>query len=628
MWRVSTPQQLWRQGMPKFQQDAPAQPPNAFLADRALVSIVQRRCAGRTQFVHSDLERFGNILASPEVLQFGHDANANLPVLRQFDQWGQRIDRIDTAHGWKALKDLAATEGLIATGYEREHAKSSIPRIHQYIKLYMFAPKSALVSCPLAMTDGATRVFELLGNSDITTKQLKAEFLPRLLSRDPRTFITSGQWMTEKPGGSDVGNTETLAVPSGDTPNAFTIHGQKWFSSATDADIAFLLAREAVSEGQATGNLKKVMRDGCTFVDGSRGLSLFFAQVWVHDPAQKDMDLNRVHHHAHRSVQKLNGIRVVALKNKFGTKSLPTAELELDGMRATRFGDPLRGIKAVSTMLNITRLHTAVTSVGAFRHCLFLAKSFATKRVAFGAPLARQPLQARVLADLEITCTAHTHAAMYVVDLLGRTETDPHDGDAGVLLRFLTPVMKAWCAKTAVVGISECMEALGGVGYIEESGIGLALRDMQVNAIWEGASNVMSLDVLRVLKETRGEAINVFVKAMTNLLHAQPMPASHPLATCKSHVEVQLKSFVTLCKTAAQKEVASRTLLYLTGRIVASVLLIDEAIYTREAVDEDMARRWVLGSTNGLLFGVSGDVGEEFDGIDADARIAFSGAKL
>ncbi|KAJ3407531.1 hypothetical protein CcCBS67573_g00696 [Chytriomyces confervae] len=617
----------------KFQQEPPRTPQNSFTADRALASIVKRRCGSDAPSVHRDLEAFGKLLQSPEVEQFSRDGNTNLPVLRQYSQWGERIDRIDTAHGWKCLKDLSATEGLIATGYERANKNPSTPRVHQFCKIFLFSPKSAMVSCPLAMTDGATRVFELLGDSpDPTTQNLKREFYPRLLSRDPRKFITSGQWMTEKPGGSDVGMTETIAIQNKTQPaeNSFSIHGQKWFSSATDSDITFLLAREAVTDVIAANATKKSFQDadGNQFAHGSRGLSLFFAQVWVNDP-QASGDLEKMHHHAHRSVQKLNGIRVVGLKDKFGTKSLPTAELELDGMQAHRFGDPLKGIKAVSTMLNITRIHAAVGSVGAFRHCLYLAKDFANKRIAFGKPLAQQPLQARVLADLEVTCTALTHACFFVVDLLGQTESEKNPSqDIQVLLRFLTPVLKAWGSKTSVAAISECMEALGGVGYIEGTGIGLALRDTQVNAIWEGATNVMSLDVLRVLAETKGDAARIFHQGMSKILNTHPIPTSHPLAASKKRIEEKLSSFAILCKEAVVNQVASRTLLNLMGSILASVLLVEEALYSGRAADMEIARRWVLCcSSNGALFGVASDTEHSMDSIDVDTRIAFE-AKL
>ena len=75
------------------------------------------------------------------------------------------------------------------------------------MKLFLYSPSSGLYSCPLAMTDGAAKTAEA-GRLD-----LPHGAFARLTSRDPDRFWTSGQWMTEKGGGSDVAaGTETLAV--------------------------------------------------------------------------------------------------------------------------------------------------------------------------------------------------------------------------------------------------------------------------------------------------------------------------------------------------------------------------------------------------------------------------------
>ncbi|KAJ3060032.1 hypothetical protein HDU98_003971 [Podochytrium sp. JEL0797] len=613
-----------------FQQTAPEHPSNAFLADRVLMSIVQRRGAQHSKLIHDDLARFSTVLASPEVKQNSHAATIHLPQLRQFTPWGQRIDQIDTSHGWKSMKDLSAVEGLIATGYERHKypLNPSAARVHQFAKLFLFSPVSALYTCPLAMTDGAARVLEL-SSGDEGVKEVREEYLPRLVSRDPTRFVTSGQWMTEKPGGSDVGNSETVAMPVvGAVRPEFVVKGQKWFSSATDADITFLLAREGIpseSSGLASKGptTKSYSSDSHTFHQGSKGLSLFFAPIWIETPASK-----QIHHHAQRSVQSLNGIQIVALKNKHGTKQLPTAELSLTGLRAVRVGPAFKGVKTVATMLNITRLHAAVGTVAGFRHVLFLARDFAKKRSVFGKVLARQPLQARVLADLEVTTAALMRASFYVVQLLGVTETMGVREDA-VLLRFLTPVIKAWVSKTSNAGIAECMEALGGVGYIEETGVSAVLRDQAVNMIWEGATNVMALDVVRVLVETKGEAARIFQERLTSILVANNPTKTPRLATLTKKLESELASFRTRCDSAVSNEVESRTLLFHMGYLIASVLLVDEAAYSGDVMDIAIAERWVLNcGVNGFQFGVGGyEKGEEVFAKEMDYLVAF-GAKL
>ena len=139
------------------------------------------------------------------------------------------------------MKTISAEEGLVAIPYSGEHAEYG--RLYQVAKLYMFAPASGLFSCPLAMTDGAAATLQMLG--------VEGDALNRLTSRDPKIFWTSGQWMTEPKGGSDVnGSTETVALPDGG--GGWRLHGYKWFSSATDSDMALTLAR-VVRDGRIGG---------------------------------------------------------------------------------------------------------------------------------------------------------------------------------------------------------------------------------------------------------------------------------------------------------------------------------------------------------------------------------------
>ena len=170
------------------------------------------------------------------------------------------------------------------------------------------------------MTDGAVRCLELHGPPNIQTLSI-----PRLTSTTGSELWTSGQWMTERIGGSDVSATESRAYrENGDT---WTIKGFKWFSSATDCDMTLLLAK--------TPGIEKV--------------SLFWARV-------KDEDGS------------LNGIRIIRLKDKFGTKTIPTAELELVGMKgAVMIGKEGQGVKAISEVLNITRIHCAIGSIAQMR---------------------------------------------------------------------------------------------------------------------------------------------------------------------------------------------------------------------------------------------------------------------
>lgn len=395
-------------------------------------------------------------LSAGEMLALADEAERDPPRLVPFDAWGRRIDRIEVSPAWKRLHAIAAEEGIVATAYERTEGPWS--RVHQVAKLYLYHPSSAVASCPLAMADGAARVIELYGDAD-----LRERVLPRLLSRDPATFWTSGQWMTERTGGSDVSGTSTVAIPSSTDDRAFRLHGVKWFTSATTAEIALALAR---IEGAP---------------EGSRGLSLFLIELGDGPPTER-------------------GIHVLRLKDKLGTRALPTAELELVGAPARLVGEPGRGVATVASMLNVTRLYNATGAAASLGRALALARDYATRRRAFGKLLAEQPLHLETLADLAAEQAGAFHLVFHAAELVGREETGSASPAERAVLRLLVPLTKLSTGKQAVAGVSEALEMFGGAGYIEDTGLPRMLRDAQVLSIWEGTTNVLALDVLRAIR--------------------------------------------------------------------------------------------------------------------------------
>jgi hypothetical protein len=192
----------------------------------------------------------------------------------------------------------------------------------------------------------------------------------------------------------------------------------------------------------------------------------------------------------------LNGIRLERLKDKLGTRKVPTAELTLEGAGAQLVAGATHGTRAIEPMLKITRAWNSVCAASFMRHGLSLAEDYARRRVAFGAPLAAQPLHRETLADLEARAAGAFLLTFHLAELLGREEADLLDEEERSLLRFLTPLVKLATGKRSVHAASEVLEAFGGAGYVEDSGIPVLLRDAQVLPIWEGTTNVLSLDAL------------------------------------------------------------------------------------------------------------------------------------
>lgn len=432
-----------------FIQEGPALG-NQYRDDEALRAWLSRRMPAETLLaIEPGLEALG-ARAAGEMLALTAEAEAQLPRHVPYDAWGRRIDHIEVSAAWQALHRIAAEEGIVATGYERKQGEWS--RLHQFVRLHLYTPSSAIYSCPLAMTDGAARVVELFGDD-----RLKKDVLPHLLSRDPKQFWTSGQWMTERSGGSDVSGTSTEAKLE---QGGWKLYGTKWFTSATTSEIALTLARDPEAGGK---------------------LSLYLLEL---------RDANG----------KLNDIFVHRLKDKLGTWALPTAELSLQGTPAIRIGEPGKGVKHIATVLNITRLYNAVSAVSYMRRGIALATDYAKKRRAFGKFLIEHPLHHETLADLEAEYAGALHLVLGLGRLLGRAELGMATPAQVMLLRLLTPVAKLYTAKQSIAVASEVLEAFGGAGYVEDTGLPRLLRDCQVLSIWEGTTNVLSLDVLRVLE--------------------------------------------------------------------------------------------------------------------------------
>jgi alkylation response protein AidB-like acyl-CoA dehydrogenase len=278
---------------------------------------------------------------------------------------------------------------------------------------------------------------------------------------------TSGQWMTERTGGSDVSQSETIAKQDGDT---WRLYGTKWFTSATTSQMALTLARP---EGNP---------------EGSRGLALFLVEL-------RDAS------------GRLRNIYVNRLKDKLGTRKVPTAELTLDGTPAELVAGREDGIRNIAPMLNVTRTWNSVAACALARRGLALAADFAGKRVAFGAPLAEKPLHVDTLAGLEAEFLGALHLTFFVAELMGREEAGKASAEQQSLLRLLTPVAKLLTGRQAVQILSEAIESFGGAGYVEDTGLPLLLRDAQVLPIWEGTTNVLSLETLRALQAVGGLAV-------------------------------------------------------------------------------------------------------------------------
>ncbi|KAF2640463.1 hypothetical protein P280DRAFT_489978 [Massarina eburnea CBS 473.64] len=558
--------------------------------DRVFARILSLYLPSDVPHVNEHVQRMARVALDPEVLIHSCDAEVNHPTLRPLSTFGEenKNDPLWTPTGWQKLKEIGYREGVVAVAYDESHTKYN-RRIYQFALNHLWGPTSTMTSCPMSMTDGAAtllkRHLEDEDGDQPGRREVFNNVFRRLTSRDPTIAWTSGQWMTERSGGSDVSGTETIATrltaealisetleSSVDTVGMplgpWSIDGFKWFSSATDSNLAILLARTAhgISAFLVPVRRRVASTSASTLISGL-------------NPPQTE----------------LNGIRIIRLKNKLGTKSVPTAELELKGTRGWLIGKEGHGIKEISTILNITRLNTAAGSAAGWARSLAICRAYSKVRKVRGGRLQ------------DNAYWASTHFTFFNVALQGAVEQDwdsmtantkagrliPKDKVyVATLLRLLTPVLKARVSVASVHGIRECMECLGGVGYCENNedgglmNIAKIYRDNLVNPIWEGTVNVMAEDIIRVLTDKRLGG---------GKLLEDRSDCSSTLADESKLVQEKLEELLSIAEGASKDELLyqGRDIMELLEAIVCGCLLMFDASTNQSEVAVKVAKRWV-----------------------------------
>src|SRR4051794_20011752 len=378
----------------------------------------------------------GAVAGSAEAIAHGRRANTNLPVLKTHDRYGHRIDQVELDPSWHWLLKVGVEREIPSLPWRDPKPGAHVVRGGMFM---LWSQVEAGVMCPISMTYAA--VPALRKNPD-----LAAEWEPRLTLPDYERGALSGMAMTEKQGGSDVRANTTQAVPIGE--GAYEITRHKWVCSYPPCDVFLILA-------QAPG-----------------GLSCFL-------------------------LERGPGMEFQRLKDKLGSRSLPSSEVEFRGAVARLIGEEGRGVPTIIEMVNHTRLDCLLGSATGMRRGFVEAAWHAKHRSAFGKLLAEQPAMQNVLADLALDAEASTVAAL-------RAARAYDEGDHA-FKRIATAVLKYWVCKRAPAHAGESLECHGGNGFVEESLMPRLYRDAPLNSIWEGSGNVAALDVLRAFaKEPEG----------------------------------------------------------------------------------------------------------------------------
>jgi putative acyl-CoA dehydrogenase len=418
-------------------------------ADPALAEALGREGAG---WAEERVRALGVLAGGPEAIAWGGAADANPPVLRTHDRYGRRVDEVEFHPAWHRLLGTAVEHGLHAAPWRDPRPGAQVARAAGF---YLWTQVEAGHGCPVSMTFAAVPALaaaapDLAGVWEPKLTALAYE--PGLAPVAAKAGALCGMAMTEKQGGSDVRANTTTAAPAG-ADGTWLLTGHKWFCSAPMSD-AFLVLAQAPA-----------------------GLTCFLVPRVLPDGTRNRFHLQR-------------------LKDKLGNRANASAEVELDGAAGWPVGEPGKGLAAILEMVNHTRLDCVVGSAALMRQAVAQAGHHAAHRRAFGRRLADQPLMTNVLADLAVESEAATCLAMRVAGAFDRAAGDP--GEAA-LRRLVTAVAKYWVCKRAPAVAAEALECLGGNGYVEESGMPRLYREAPLNSLWEGAGNINSLDVLRVL---------------------------------------------------------------------------------------------------------------------------------
>jgi len=481
-----------------FNQPAPLVNVNLFDGNRALQSALAFNAPGLDT---APLKALGELVGSADMQTHARLANVFAPQLKSHDRFGRRVDRVEFHPSYHALMAEATAAGLHGTpwvstahrcaagppqgaaapsgGSEPRAAGSVAAHTLRAAGFMLFAELEPSILCPISMTYAVTPALQ-------DNAAIYRDWAPQLTSRayDPtltlwrdKPGVTMGMGMTEKQGGSDVRANTTQAVLDGEDGwgQRFRVTGHKWFFSAPMCDAFLILAQ--TRSGLSCLFLPRVLPDGS-----------------------------------------LNQLFIQRLKDKLGNKANASSEVEFTGATAWLVGEEGRGVPQILAMGTMTRLDCALGTAGLMRHALSLALNHTTQRQAFGKALIDQPLMQNVLADLALESEAATALALR----LARSFDRPNDEHERVMQRLLTPVAKFWICKRGSHFAQEAMECLGGNGYVEEGGEGVMARiyrEMPLNSIWEGAGNIMALDLLRALRKADAAAALAHELAPTRGMH-------------------------------------------------------------------------------------------------------------
>lgn len=433
---------------------------NFFKSDRILQQYLNKYLSKEaSEYIQEKLAKLG-AQAAVEMDHLSQIADKEPPVLKRRDKYGNDGGEVIFNAAYWELVNVAAESEMFYVKYDSELRKRFNRYRHSlgFAAGQLYAMSELGVYCPLCMTDGAAHLVDIYAPQEI-----RERLLPKLSARSGDALYTGAMFLTEKSGGSDVGR--NLCRAEHLEGNRYHLQGEKWFCSNVNADVMFVLAR--------TDTIEK----------GTRGLSLFLVEKELPDGSKNPMD-------------------IIRLKDKLGVRSMATGEVRFENTIGTRIGKENNGFKLMAEMINISRTYNSVAALAGSRRAIIEAWQYLNHRITFGKRAAEHALIRQKFLEL---------GSVYLADFLLvwraiRAMDSAENGDSKEqqLRRILTPMAKWISAENSVYIVRECMELMGGNGYIEDFVIPKLLRDVNVLPIWEGSGNIIVLDMLRASQKLGG----------------------------------------------------------------------------------------------------------------------------
>jgi acyl-CoA dehydrogenase len=550
---------------------------NWYLTDPSLqVTMAYYLQPAELAIVEPQLIRIGELMGGP-VARWAEETDRNPPRLERYDRWGHDISRVVQPPSFIESKRavLAAQREL-----RRELNGAGInPALPLFASNYLLDQADIGMGCAL-------------GTGGNMVKSLVAAFAPVDVRDHVLAKFASGEWegetaqlLTERTGGSDLGALETTATRHED---GWLLNGFKWFASNCAGEVYVVLAKP---EGAP---------------DSTRGVATFLVLRTRRDGSR-------------------NGIRIRRLKDKLGTRSVASGEVEfVDAEAFLLSGEPSgpaaqsgahdgKGLGRMMELTNAARLGIALFALGNARRALVESLTFARQRRAFDERLIDKPLMRRKLAEMIVDVEA---AQALVFDSIGFAN---HQQPRAVRQRIAVPVTKLKVCRLGITMASDAIEIHGGNGYVETWPVARLLRDAQVNTIWEGPDNILCLDVRRGI-----ERLQAHEPLLARLHDAVSVADDDETARLVSRRIEDLEAAITAWNKLRGPVAEARLfpLAQFMGDVYASALLVEQATWERAThrgerkalVARSFAQRYI--ADRGPLRGIDAEDDEVIDRFD------------